>query len=90
MTFFDFDDCFALQLDAPLFITWYQCVVSLVVLFFLSLLGDKYPAIDKFPVFQINPEICKQVRYIYFETPYNLFYLAIFINPNYTFSKRKL
>jgi len=35
-------------------------------LFFLSLLGDNYPSIDKFPVFQINPEVCKQVRLIEF------------------------
>lgn len=49
------------KLDAPLFITWYQCLISLVILFFLSLLGDKYPSIDKFPEFHINPEVCKKV-----------------------------
>lgn len=50
-----------LKLDAPLFITWYQCVTSVVVLFFLSLLGDKYPKIDKFPAFRIDLNVSKQV-----------------------------
>jgi len=50
-----------LKLDAPLFITWYQCVVSIIVLFFLSLLGDRYPSIDKFPAFHIDINIAKQV-----------------------------
>eukprot|EP00111_Clytia_hemisphaerica_P021804 TCONS_00064105-protein len=49
------------KLDAPIFITWYQCVFSLLILFLLSFLGDKYPSIDKFPEFQLNPEICKQI-----------------------------
>ena len=37
-----------LQLDAPLFITWTQCVVSVILIAALGFLGDKYPNIDNF------------------------------------------
>eukprot|EP00795_Rhopilema_esculentum_P002469 gene2469-18128_t len=50
-----------LKLDAPLFITWYQCITSLVCIFLLSLLGDKFPRIDKFPAFKIETGIAKQI-----------------------------
>ena len=50
------------QLNAPLFITWFQIIVSLVILFLLSFLGDKYPWIDKFPAFSIELKIARQVR----------------------------
>ena len=54
------------QLDAPLFVTWFQCVVCLVCLFLLSFLGDKYPWIDKFPAFNIDLKVAREVRNIYF------------------------
>lgn len=54
------------QLDAPLFVTWFQCVVCLVCLFLLSFLGDKYPRIDKFPAFNIDLKVAREVSYIYF------------------------
>ncbi|XP_065670561.1 GDP-fucose transporter 1 isoform X3 [Hydra vulgaris] len=50
-----------LKLDAPMFITWFQCIVSVFVLFLLSFLGDKYPNIDTFPVFHINLNVVKQI-----------------------------
>eukprot|EP00731_Ephydatia_muelleri_P027200 Em0019g73a len=37
-----------LKLDAPLFITWTQCVVSVILIAALGFLGDKYPNIDNF------------------------------------------
>ena len=52
--------CF-FQLDAPLFVTWFQCVVCLVCLFLLSFLGDKYPWIDKFPAFNIDLKVAREV-----------------------------
>ena len=53
--------CFAFQLDAPLFVTWFQCVVCLVCLFLLSFLGEDYPRIDKFPAFSIDLKVARQV-----------------------------
>ena len=37
-----------LKLDAPIFITWTQCVVSVILIAALGFLGDKYPNIDNF------------------------------------------
>ncbi|XP_031556605.1 GDP-fucose transporter 1-like isoform X2 [Actinia tenebrosa] len=50
-----------LKLNAPLFITWFQCVITVVCLFLLSFLGEKYPWIDKFPDFIIDLSVAKQV-----------------------------
>jgi len=50
-----------LKLDAPMFITWYQCVTSLFVIFLLSLIGDKCASIDKFPAFKIDLSVARQV-----------------------------
>ncbi|XP_046840257.1 GDP-fucose transporter 1-like isoform X2 [Xenia sp. Carnegie-2017] len=50
-----------LKLDAPLFVTWYQCVVTVICIYFLSFLGDKYPRIGKFPAFSIDLKISRQV-----------------------------
>lgn len=50
-----------LKLEAPLFVTWFQCVVCLVCLFLLSFLGDKYPWIDKFPAFNIDLKVAREV-----------------------------
>lgn len=49
------------KLDAPLFITWYQCITSIVCLMLLSLLGDRFPQIDKFPPFKIDLNVAKQI-----------------------------
>lgn len=54
-------ETFPFQLEAPLFITWFQCLVSIAVIFLLSLLEENYPAIDKFPAFKIEIEVAKQV-----------------------------
>lgn len=50
-----------LKLEAPLFVTWFQCVVCLVCLFLLSFLGENYPQIDKFPAFTIDLKVARQV-----------------------------
>ncbi|XP_037949877.1 GDP-fucose transporter 1 [Teleopsis dalmanni] len=37
------------NLEAPLFVTWFQCVVSTTICFTMSCLGKKYPEFIKFP-----------------------------------------
>ncbi|ESO02565.1 hypothetical protein HELRODRAFT_65661 [Helobdella robusta] len=49
------------KLDAPLFITWFQCVVAVVICFFLSLAAKFFPNIITFPEFKIDFGIVKQV-----------------------------
>ena len=50
-----------LKLDAPLFVTWYQCVVTVVCIYFLSFIGDRYPQIEKFPAFSIDFKVSRQI-----------------------------
>uniref|UniRef100_A0A915LDC5 Sugar phosphate transporter domain-containing protein n=1 Tax=Romanomermis culicivorax TaxID=13658 RepID=A0A915LDC5_ROMCU len=50
-----------LKLDAPLFITWYQCIVSILICFIMSLLAEKAPNYVSFPKFRIDPKICWQI-----------------------------
>lgn len=64
--------CFPFQLDAPLFVTWFQCVVCLVCLFLLSFLGEDYPWIDKFPAFSIDLKVARQVGITAHNTEVNL------------------
>jgi hypothetical protein len=44
-------------------VTWYQCVVTVVCIYFLSFIGDKYPQIEKFPAFSIDFKVSRQVMY---------------------------
>ncbi|KAL9891627.1 GDP-fucose transporter nac isoform 1-T1 [Glossina fuscipes fuscipes] len=37
------------SLEAPLFVTWFQCVVSAVICFIASLLGRHFPSLVNFP-----------------------------------------
>lgn len=41
--------------------TWFQCVVCLICLFFLSFFGENYPRIGKFPAFSIDLKVARQV-----------------------------
>lgn len=50
-----------LKLEAPIFITWYQCVVSLLVIFLLSFVGDKFAHIETFPAFKIDFAVAKSI-----------------------------
>lgn len=50
-----------LKLDAPLFVTWYQCLVTVICIYFLSFIGDKYPQIEKFPAFTIDLKVARQI-----------------------------
>jgi len=51
------------QLEAPIFITWYQCVVAVGVCWILAWLSTNVPQTfgGMFPAFHINLEIAKQI-----------------------------
>lgn len=49
------------KLEAPLFITWFQCVVGVILCFILSKLSKLYPNLISFPEFKINIETQKKI-----------------------------
>ncbi|GMT24115.1 hypothetical protein PFISCL1PPCAC_15412, partial [Pristionchus fissidentatus] len=52
---------FPIQLDAPLFVTWYQCVVTVGLCFALSWLAKKFPAYISFPAMTVDRKISREV-----------------------------
>ncbi|KAK6176697.1 hypothetical protein SNE40_014947 [Patella caerulea] len=50
-----------LKLNAPFFITWFQCVVSVLLIAFFSFLAGIIPNIVKVPPFKIDPAIIRGV-----------------------------
>jgi len=50
-----------LKLDAPLFVTWFQCVVSTVLCAILSVAAKLFPQKITFPEFRIDPKISREV-----------------------------
>ena len=52
---------FSLQLNAPLFITWYQCVVTVGLCCLLSALSKAFPDHISFPSIKIDTQILKGV-----------------------------
>merc|ERR1712038_92562 len=46
-----------LKLDAPLFITWYQCIVTVLLCALLSVLAKTFPSSITFPEFKVDPKI---------------------------------
>lgn len=50
-----------LKFDAPLFITWCQCMVTLGLCFVLAQLAKNYPSLLKFPEFRIDPKIVRDI-----------------------------
>jgi len=51
----------SINLDAPLFITWTQCVVAVVFLYLLGELGKVRPELRIFPPFEVKLEVMKKV-----------------------------
>jgi len=52
----------SVQLDAPIFITWYQCLVAVVVCYVLGWLGMNTTTFGgMFPQFQLNLDIARQI-----------------------------
>ena len=50
-----------LKFDGPLFITWYQCVVSVAICGFLSALNKYAPHLITFPEFKIDLKIAREI-----------------------------
>lgn len=50
-----------IELDAPLFITWYQCLVSLILCFTADLLSQTFPRLITFPRMAVDLKLCKAV-----------------------------
>ncbi|CAI4225471.1 unnamed protein product [Auanema sp. JU1783] len=50
-----------LKLDAPLFVTWYQCVVTVMLCFTLSWLSKLFPQAIKFPKMVLDQKISREV-----------------------------
>ena len=46
---------------SPMFVTWYQCVVTVIISYILGELGELYPRswFGQFPKFEYKPEIAK-------------------------------
>ncbi|KAE9416541.1 hypothetical protein Angca_008940 [Angiostrongylus cantonensis] len=50
-----------LQLNAPLFVTWFQCVTTVVLCFSLSLLSKTFPHTINFPRMTIDAKISREI-----------------------------
>ncbi|VDO06092.1 unnamed protein product [Haemonchus placei] len=50
-----------LQLNAPLFVTWYQCVVTVGLCFLLSFLSKSLPHVITFPRMTLDAKISREV-----------------------------
>jgi hypothetical protein len=49
------------QIDAPLFVTWYQCVVTVAWCYVFGALRDAHPRINHFPKFSYDLSVAKKV-----------------------------
>ncbi|CAJ0587949.1 unnamed protein product, partial [Mesorhabditis spiculigera] len=49
------------QLDAPLFVTWYQCVVTVALCFLLSKLSQSFPNTVHFPKMYLDQKLSREV-----------------------------
>lgn len=57
------DECLcSLQLDAPLFVTWYQCAVTLLLCAVLGTLATAFPEKITFPPFRVDAKVSREVR----------------------------
>uniref|UniRef100_A0A914CPP5 Sugar phosphate transporter domain-containing protein n=1 Tax=Acrobeloides nanus TaxID=290746 RepID=A0A914CPP5_9BILA len=50
-----------LKLDAPLFVTWYQCLVTVVLCFLCSYLSKLFPDYIKFPEMKLDAKLSREV-----------------------------
>ncbi|CAF1577958.1 unnamed protein product [Rotaria sp. Silwood1] len=66
------------KLDAPLFITWYQCVVTVVACALLGSLNKRLAILSKFPTFKIDLKIARDVL------PLSVMFVAMIIFNNLT------
>ncbi|EDQ91067.1 uncharacterized protein MONBRDRAFT_18313 [Monosiga brevicollis MX1] len=49
------------SLDAPMFVTWFQCVVAVVTCFILGELRSYHPALEMFPRFAFDTHVAMKV-----------------------------
>ncbi|CAF2812004.1 unnamed protein product [Rotaria sp. Silwood2] len=66
------------KLDAPLFITWYQCVVTVGICALLGNLNKRITFLSKFPTFKIDLKIARDVL------PLSVMFVAMIIFNNLT------
>lgn len=50
-----------LEFEAPLFVTWFQCVASLFLCFFFSSLSSSFPQLIQFPSMTIDYRLTREV-----------------------------
>ncbi|XP_074646150.1 GDP-fucose transporter 1-like isoform X2 [Tubulanus polymorphus] len=50
-----------LKLDAPFFITWYQCVITVALCAVIGTISKLFPKLISFPPFRIDPKICREI-----------------------------
>ena len=49
------------KLDAPLFVTWYQCIVTVLACYLLRQAARYFPGKISFPELQLDPDTMKKV-----------------------------
>ena len=49
------------SLDAPMFVTWYQCLVSVLACYAIRTVSRMFPGRFSFPSLELDPHIIKQV-----------------------------
>ena len=50
------------RLDAPLFVTWYQCIVTVLACYIVRQLARYFPDKVSFPELELDEKILKQVK----------------------------
>ena len=50
------------RLDAPLFVTWYQCIVTVLACYIIRQLARYFPDKVSFPELELDEKILKQVK----------------------------
>ena len=71
------------KIDAPLFVTWYQCIVTVLACYLIRQVARYFPARVSFPELQLDSHVMKQVT-ITNLTPLSVFTLiccVFLINP---------
>nr|CAG4646347.1 EOG090X081X [Macrothrix elegans] len=48
-------------LDAPLFVTWFQCVVTVLICYILAFTGKCFPSLGKFPELTLDAQVMLKV-----------------------------
>ena len=49
------------KIDAPLFVTWYQCIVTVLACYLIRQVARYFPSRVSFPELQLDSHVMKQV-----------------------------